>query len=219
MGNYADAEMLLCDEHLDDIKCMEGWYDRVITWDEVVPIENTLKPQHLMFDGLDEEYNNFNDWCINLPSIQPKDEMDWSHLKLYSDDEIDDEENHYWNDYNDAKDGYDTDDMNDLCEYAAKMDLEDKLTRLNQDSYSVDNYCKYRKGDLELKDAINNAMNVYSPGKIHDIYMGLYYENMEHSWSLPERDEMDDLQEKVDDLNMDDYYDGLTVAEVNNLHC
>ncbi len=199
MGNFADQELLFCDEKLnvfnDDCDMKE-----IIKHLNNMSIENTtLKPQHLMFDGLDQEYEfshnmNWNtDECMTDLWKVPE---QWKE-KPYDSDE-----------------GSDSWCMNDFIGIR-NFQVHNNLEPLNLDCVGGDNLNfdynesgikSYEPIKFSSDEEINEYCINYNIPTVEDVYDGMYYELQEHNWSLPERDEMSDLQDKVDYMYIDDHY-------------
>ncbi len=225
MGNFADSEMLFCDETLDEMD-IDGALDDIEDG-----INMVLKPQLLMFDGLDDhyEFSNIDEdtWkiiknsnlkvpnntnyildCINDPNI----------YRITIDQRNNLENQYVINEHNDE----DIDNWNTNSLSVPTKNSEGLHQWEEPFSYTIDEYCEHRKEDLmdiaEPDDFMDWADNEdYIPewyAEHPDVYGCAY--------SLPERDEMDDLEEKINAMTMEDensVYFGLTEEDVENLHC
>ncbi len=164
MGNFADRELLWCDEKLD------------INFnnDDMMDIEcNSLKPQHLMFDGLDKEY--FFSECNQDLFKKKENEYNIDYINDWMDDSNEDSDNN---------DNWTINDFITIRNWQTHNGLNsDKV------SYTIDEYLNNRQYDI---------MNMESCPP--------YYEQFDHTWSLPERDEMEDLQEKIESLDISDHF-------------
>ncbi len=138
MGNFADNDMLFCDEELDifcdsmdiddDMNVVLNYEDIISVLDEYNNVHTTLQPQHLLFDGLDEEYSfdkfcekelidssidNIDDYC-NCNDM----EEDFNSILLYPTDD-----NYYCEDC-----------LNDYLNYCDDMDgFQDEIELMMED--------------------------------------------------------------------------------------
>ncbi len=236
MGNYADKELLYCDEKLD----MGDSFDEMDVTDEYQTnywkdAKNTLKPRHLLFDGLEMEYASFDmfekhinaERCIGmyvtsnerLAINSARDEVKdiiFSHHDRPIPDPMRDVLNdpniisvsvkkykHPWTE--DEINGLDHDDGTDSFESDLEMQwVQLPLFDFHNEKWceeciqdNIDEYCN-NQGDEIIRETDGFAVNVND------------YENnantndniQEGSYSLPERDEMNDLQEKMDSLDL-----------------
>ncbi len=179
MGNYSDSELLYCNDKLDNI-CVD------LEMLDIKDVKHTLKPQHLLFDGLDEEYefstmNTDVYECIKDPNIININ-IDWKMRLSDSDDSTTDDEYHIYDEY----------------ERISGKNIDDDDYDSDRSGWTIDDFRGIRNWQT------HNGLDAIEIPK-DDIYCGLYYENLDHNWSLPERDEMDDLQEKINHMNINDY--------------
>lgn len=222
MGNFSDAELLICDEELSDIDIdgatddIYGMHIGLKSYKDIY----TLKPQHLLFDGLDEEYcfdmfadayDNGKEYkfsCIPEEYIwNPEDKRRFSR----KDEDV---ESSYYEAIVDVIDDPNITSVHvyDIHNRADVVDCEDGVNYIVDDSnvWCIDDFKAIRnwqshnnmdtsKIDRSIKEYHDEELVVHED----DVYHGLYYEDLEHRWEMPERDEMDDLQEKVEALYLD----------------
>ncbi len=198
MGNFADSEMLYCDEELElnlsDMDINDTIIDGMIvdvSIDEDDQTMDKLKPQHLMFDGLDEDplfsFSNYIETYHkdklkqdNKDGIaNPFNSNDWCHESEDSDD---------WNN-----------DSAFQCPTYISDECPSDVDCVRGDNWNYDKECP-----IGWEDDMEEMMKLYDIPTIEEVYDGPYYEESNHIWSLPERDEMDDMHQKMDQLRIDE---------------
>jgi len=180
-----ETESLVCEEVLDNVDDItkKVYAERRILRKCIVDAENTLKPKHLLFDGLDEEY----DLCESMDNTNLDEDMD-----IESDNDV----------------GPNDWDMNMVLNDPNIVSVSVKRKRIKYREVEYPTYPRYNDHDLDVyctdcKELILHTLrgHLYCGECISysvDEYCNNRQDDIDHNWSAPARDEMDDLQESID---------------------
>lgn len=217
MGNYCDREMLFCEEMLDEITID---FDSMNVVTEKV---NTLQPQHLLFDGLDDEFD-FSSFCTDVyecvkdPNIVNVD-VNWK-MRLSDEDFENQSDDECSNDIYNGNDwcwrhncGFFDLDGNCIC-YLCLKEIEDNVPVVENLVYDFyGNVIEHEVNNLgpwnqliernsRLVDVVDvdmfEGLDVWANGTLEKDY-----DNLEGLCLNEEiRDEMEDLNESLNNMNL-----------------